>query len=637
MTLDTPLTSPAESPSTTKTRKPAKRAALRAGPSKSKRAIVVPPSPKAGSAAPIGPPAEDDGVLAPIRAAAEGFDREVRAAMGRATGSLSVASVLLAGIDWAVNLMVSPGKQAELQLSALSKADALADYGAKRLLVGPALAPRCVTPPAHDRRFDDPAWLHWPFDLLHQAFLLNEQWWAEATHGVAGVEHHHEDVVSFVGRQLLDMYSPGNNLWTNPVALRRTLDESGLNLLRGAYNAIDDAMHASQKLPPPGAENFIVGRDVAITPGRVVFKNRLIELIQYSPATPQVCPEPVLLVPAWIMKYYILDLSPANSLIKYLVDQGHTVFCISWKNPTPQDRDLGMDDYVQLGLFAALEAVSGIMPQRKVHALGYCLGGTLLSIGAAAMARDHDDRLGSITLLAAQTDFTEPGELALFIDEAQMKLLEAQMADAGYLTAQQMAGAFTMLRPNDLLWSRIINRYFMGEPEEMNDLMAWNADATRLPARMHTQYLERLFLHNDLAQCRYRFGDRPVALTDVRVPIFLVGTVTDHVAPWRSVYKLHHLTPAEITFVLTSGGHNAGIVSPPGRPHRHYQLLKSGASEQRLDSDTWLATAPDNQGSWWPAWHEWLSVHSGAPVVPPSIGMPGAHATAAPGHYVTEK
>jgi polyhydroxyalkanoate synthase len=342
------------------------------------------------------------------------------------------------------------------------------------------------------------------------------------------------------------------------------------------------------------------------------------------------------------MKYYILDLSPGNSLVKYLVDRGHTVFCISWKNPTADERDLGMDDYLRLGLGAALDAVQVIIPKRKVHALGYCLGGTLLSIGAAAMARDGDDRLASLTLLAAQTNFKEPGELALFIDESQVSVLEAQMAQTGYLTGFQMGGAFQLLRSNDLLWSRLVNQWLLGESSEVNDLMAWNADATRLPARMHSEYLRQLFLHDDLAENRYRVDGRPVSLADIRTPIFLVGTATDHVAPWRSVFKLHHLTPAEITFVLTSGGHNAGIVSPPGRPRRHYQFLTSpafaGQANARIDPDRWLTEAPDHQGSWWPAWHEWLRAHSGNPTKPPRMGVPGERVLDdAPGRHVLEK
>ena len=349
-------------------------------------------------------------------------------------------------------------------------------------------------------------------------------------------------------------------------------------------------------------------------------------------------PEPILIVPAWIMKYYILDLSPHNSLIRYLVDQGHTVFCISWKNPGYEDRDMGMDDYLDLGFHAALDAVNAIVPKQKVHATGYCLGGTMLAIAAAAMARDGDERLASMSLFAAQTDFSEPGELALFIDESQLNLLEAQMAETGYLKASQMAGAFQMLRSYDLLWSRMVNEYLLGDRAPMNDLMAWNADATRMPAKMHSQYLRRLFLNDDLSEGHYPVRGKPVSLGGITLPTFMVGTVTDHVAPWRSVFKLHQMSPAEITFTLTSGGHNAGIVNPPGNPRRHYQLLTRAAGGSYVAPDEWLQKAPEAQGSWWPAWLAWLQARSGAPVKPPRTGASAYKPVCdAPGRYVLEK
>ncbi len=570
---------------------------------------------------------------------AKRLDPAVHAALARSVRSLSLASGLMATIDWAMHLAASPGHRMDLAHLALHQMQQIETYAQAQLATGfDREARHAVETPTHDRRFADPAWQQWPFNLLVQSFVLTEQWWTAATHGVWGVEKHHEDIVAFAARQFLDIFSPGNQVATNPVVLNRTLTQGGANLLRGALHLLEDAQRHAMGAPPVGAENFIVGRNVGITPGKVVLKNRVMELIQYTPTTPAVHPEPILFVPAWIMKYYILDLSPHNSLIKYLVDHGHTVFCISWKNPDAEDRDLGMDDYLEQGFHAALNAVNAIVPQQKVHATGYCLGGTLLAIAAAAMARDGDKRLASMTLFAAQTDFTEPGELALFIDNSQVSLLEAQMAETGYLTGDQMAGAFQMLRSYDLLWSRMVNEYLMGDRAPMNDLMAWNADTTRMPAKMHSQYLRRLFLNDDLSEGRYPVNGKPVTLGDITLPTFMVGTVTDHVAPWRSVYKLQQLSPAENTFVLTNGGHNAGVVNPPGNPRRHFQMMTRPASGNFISPDDWLAAAPETPGSWWPAWLAWLQSHSGAPVQPPSMGAAAYPPLGdAPGTYVLKK
>jgi len=325
--------------------------------------------------------------------------------------------------------------------------------------------------------------------------------------------------------------------------------------------------------------------------------------------------------------------------VNYLVGQGYTVFMISWRNPGAEDRDLGMEDYRRLGVVAALDSVSAIVPGRKVHGVGYCLGGTLLSIAAAAMGRDGDERLKSLTLLAAQTDFTEAGELMLFINESQLTFLEDMMWEQGFLDTKQMAGAFQMLRSNDLVWSRMVHDYLMGEREPMTDLMAWNADATRMPYRMHAEYLRRLFLRNDLAEGRYDVGDRPIALNDIKVPIFCVGTTHDHVAPWRSVHKIHLLTDAEVTFLLTSGGHNAGIVSEPGHKEHSYQVQTKAITDHYRDAQTWEATAPRKQGSWWPEWSAWLSDRSGPATAPPQLGERNASygvLAEAPGTYVLQ-
>jgi polyhydroxyalkanoate synthase len=443
-----------------------------------------------------------------------------------------------------------------------------------------------------------------------------------------------------MSRQFLDMWSPSNFPLTNPEILQHTLQKGGSNLINGFRNLVEDWERAVSGKKPVGAENFQVGRDVAATPGKVIYRNRLIELIQYAPQTETVRSEPVFIVPAWIMKYYILDLSPNNSLVKHLVDQGFTVFMISWKNPGPDDRDLRLDDYRTLGIIDALDAINTIIPNQKVHAVGYCLGGTLLSIAAAAMARDHDERLKSITLLAAQTDFTEAGELMLFINDSQLAFLEDMMWEQGFLDAKQMSGAFQMLRSNDLIWSRMVREYLIGERPPMIDLMAWNADSTRMPYRMHSEYLRELFLNNDLAEGRFKVADRPVALSDIRVPIFAVGTVRDHVAPWRSTYKIHLLTDTEVTYLLTTGGHNAGIVSEPGRPHRSYQITSRHADGHYMDPDTYLKEASHKPGSWWPEWVAWLAEHSDGRGQPPTMGCESGTCSPlcdAPGLYVLQE
>jgi polyhydroxyalkanoate synthase len=579
------------------------------------------------SAAGSGEPREDD-------LHADSFDRWIHGLVARATRGVSPAALLLAYVDWIAHLGLSPAKQLELVRKAWRKLFRLALYLPRSLSRD---APWCIEPLEQDRRFRHQAWRRFPFNVHAQSFLLTQQWWHNATTGIRGVSRHHEEVVTFVARQLLDTVSPSNFPGTNPEVLAKTARSLGKNLYVGWRKWLDDVQRLLAGRPPAGVERFRPGVEVATTPGEVVFRNRLMELIQYAPATPTVKAEPVLIVPAWIMKYYILDLSPANSLVRYLVERGHTVFCISWKNPCATDRDRGMEDYLRMGVQDALDAVNAIAPGRKVHAVGYCLGGTLLAIAAAAMARDEDDRLASVTLFAAETDFSEPGELGLFIGESEIMFLEDIMFDRGYLAAEQMAGAFQLLRSYDLVWSRSVREYLMGEPARMTDLMAWNADSTRMPYRMHSQYLRRLFLRDDLAEGRYRVGGRPVALSDVRVPMFVVGTVSDHVAPWRSVHKIHLLTGAELTFVLTTGGHNAGIVSPPGHPGRSYQVLTRPADGRYFDADGYLTRAARRDGSWWPEWAAWLALRSSGEVEPPPLGAPGEGYGAlapAPGTYV---
>ena len=495
----------------------------------------------------------------------------------------------------------------------------------------------CIKPLPQDHRFRDPAWQAFPFNAIEQSFLLAQQWWHNTTAEVPGVTPQHERLVEFYSRQFLDMISPSNFLATNPVAIEQTIREGGANLVRGYAHFLDDMRRAASGQAPAGAEAFKVGENMAVTPGEVVYRNELIELIQYRPATETVKAEPILIVPAWIMKYYILDLSPDNSLVRYLVGKGFTVFCISWRNPGPEMRETSLDDYRRLGVMAALDAVETISGSEKIHAVGYCIGGTLLSIAAAAMARDDDKRLATVTLFAAQVDFTEPGELGLFIDESQVAFLEDIMWRQGYLDQHQMAGAFQMLRSQDLVWSRAVHDYLMGERAPMNDLLAWNADATRMPYRMHSEYLRKLFLNNDLTEGHFEVDGHAVHIEDIRAPVFAVGTVKDHVAPWRSVFKLTYLLDTDLDFILTSGGHNAGIVSEPGHPHRSYRHLEYRDGTPHPDADQWVETAKEEPGSWWPAWAKWLAGHSGDEVPPPPMGKaPYEPLCPAPGTYVRE-
>jgi len=593
--------------------------------------------PKAGA---VTPREEVDGRDSyAVTAFANIVDRSLHAAFARFTLGLSPAALAKAYFDWATHITFSPGKRIQLVDKAARKSVRFANYAFRCASEG-GKAAHCIEPLPQDRRFAGEDWQKPPFNLIYQSFLLQQQWWHNATTGIRGVSKHHEEMAEFVSRQILDMASPSNFLPTNPEVLRQTISKGGMNLVNGWRNLMEDWERAVSGKKPVGTEQFVVGRDVAVTPGKVVYRNRLIELIQYAPATDKVRPEPVLIVPAWIMKYYILDLSPHNSLVKYLTEQGFTVFMISWKNPSPDDRDLGLDDYRTLGVMSALDAVGAIVPEQKVHAVGYCLGGTLLSIAASGMARDGDDRLKTVTLLAAQTDFTDAGELMLFINESQVAFLEDMMWEQGFLDASQMAGAFQMLRSSDLIWSRMVRDYLMGERAPMIDLMAWNADATRMPYHMHSQYLRRLFMNNDLAEGRYVIGEKPIALADIRAPIFTVGTLRDHVSPWRSTYKINIMTDTDVTYLLATGGHNAGIVSEPGHDHRSFQVMTRKADDRYIDPDTFLAQTPKKEGSWWPEWVAWLNERSGEPVAPPALGGSVADREPlidAPGTYVLQQ
>ncbi len=454
-----------------------------------------------------------------------------------------------------------------------------------------------------------------------------------------GVSQHHLNIAAFVIRQWLDIFAPSNSPFTNPTILKTAQEERGQNFFYGLLNWLEDMKRLATDEPPIGFEAFTVGKNIAATPGKVIYRNTLIELIQYGPTTQEVYREPILIIPAWIMKYYILDLSSHNSLVKYLVSKGHTVFMISWKNPDSSDRNLCFEDYLHKGIGEALNAVQAITSAPQVHAMGYCLGGTLLAIMAAAHARDGNTSLKTLTLLAAQVDFEEAGELMLFMDESQVAYLEDLMWDKGYLDKSKMAGTFQMIRSNDLIWSRIITEYMQGKRQPVFDMLVWNGDATRMPYRMHSQYLRQFFLQNDLAEGHFEVGGIPVALKDIRIPLFAVGTTADHIAPWRSVYKIYLFTQSDMTFVLASGGHNAGIISEPGHKGRTYQIALMPNVSHHIPPDRWQESTPAKEGSWWEEWQSWLAAYSGEKIKPPPMGDGKRYTPIgdAPGTYVFMK
>ncbi|MBI3285435.1 MAG: polyhydroxyalkanoic acid synthase [Burkholderiales bacterium] len=569
------------------------------------------------------------------------LDLAMQSYIAKMTGGISPAGLILAWTDWLLHFASSPGKRLEL-------AELSYNHAVEWL---PLLTQAALGVPTqqeqHDSRFSNPHWNSWPYNGYSKAFLQRQQLCQQAVTGVRGVSQHHENVVNFTLRQILDVFAPSNYPWLNPEVVHASEVSQGRNLQTGWMHWLRDmgvqqnALLAKSRTPELA---FQPGREVAVTPGKVVFRNHLIELIQYAPQTANTYVEPVLIVPSWIMKYYILDLSPHNSLVHFLVQHGHSVFMISWKNPQQADSHLGMQDYLDAGLFAALATIARLLPKQAVHAVGYCLGGTLLSIGAAALA-EHAARPGqtvaaikTVSLLAAQTDFSEPGELGLFIDDSQLAMLDALMWEQGYLKGEQMADSFQLLNSRDMVWSRAMRKYLLGARSAPSDLTSWNADTTRLPYRMHSEYLKHLFLHNDLAEGRYCVKGHPIALNDLHMPIFVVGTERDHVSPWHSVYKLHLLTEAPIDFVLASGGHNAGIVSEPGQLHRSYRYLpESQRPANYVAADQWLALSSTTSGSWWPHWHTWLAKHSSPQKIkaPPISGK--AALGDAPGHFVFEK
>ncbi|MGI9341552.1 MAG: PHA/PHB synthase family protein [Gammaproteobacteria bacterium] len=561
------------------------------------------------------------------------LNRELRGLLANATLGMSPIEISMAIFDWLGHLAISPGKLFELSESLLRKSVELSRFNIDALLSKDGL------PGSDSRRMKSEAWQRWPFNVLAHGHELGKAWASELTTGIEGVRPEHEAFVEFLARQVAELLSPANVPALNPDVIETTRKERGANLVRGTRNFIDDRRRIAEGEPLQGHEEFQVGKQLAITPGKVIYENELIELIQYQPATERVGAEPVLIIPAWIMKFYILDLTPDASLVRFLIEQGHTVFIVSWKNPTAAERNLQMDDYLHSGVMNSIDAVTTITGAPKFHAVGYCLGGTLLSIAAAYMAREGDDRMQSMSLFASQIDFRDAGEIALFLGDSALSFLEARMGRKGYLDIESMVNAFTSLRVADLVYAPAVDRYLLGKDRKLNGLMAWNEDGTRMPCRMHAEYLRTCYLDNDFAEGRYLVRGVPVCVGDIRVPTFLLGTVTDHVAPWQSVYKARRLMNNEMTIVLTTGGHNAGIACGPDHPRRSYQMAVRKPGDLYVDPDRWAAETESNDGSWWRAWSDWLVERTSGDRKPPQIGASRKGYKVlrdAPGRYVFE-
>ena len=493
-----------------------------------------------------------------------------------------------------------------------------------------------IAPAKDDRRFKDSAWdENTLFDFIKQSYLLSARWMQSTVNGVDGLDDHTAKKVDFYTRQFVDAMAPSNFVMTNPEVLRTTIETGGENLVKGLEHLLKDLERGKGELriSMTDYDAFQVGKNIAVTPGKVVFQTDLMQLIQYTPTTPEVNKRPLMIVPPWINKYYILDLREKNSFIKWAVDQGHSVFVLSWVNPDEKLAQKGFEDYMFEGVLAALDAIEKVTGEKDVNAIGYCLGGTLLASTLSYMAAKKDDRIKSATFFTTMLDFTEAGELSVFIDEEQLTMIESQMAQQGYLDGSKMATTFNMLRANDLIWSFVVNNYLLGKDPFPFDLLYWNSDSTRMPAAMHSFYLRNMYLQNRLAQPGgIVMNGTPIDVAGIETPAYFISTIEDHIAPWKSTYLGAKLFSGPVRFVLGGSGHIAGIINPPAANKYGYWTNEALPES----SDDWIKGAEQHAGSWWTDWSRWVAKLAG-PKVP--ARTPGAGRLPAledaPGSYVT--
>jgi len=488
-----------------------------------------------------------------------------------------------------------------------------------------------------DPRFKHPAWSENPyFDLLRQSYLITSHWAEALVDTAEDLDPHTRNKARFYLTQIINAIAPSNWVFTNPELLHETFASDGENLVRGMQLLAEDIERGSGhlKIRQTDTTKFEIGKNLAITPGKVIFRNELMELIQYAPTTEKVLKRPLLVVPPWINKFYILDLSPEKSFVKWAVDQGQTVFMISWVNPTKELAHKSFEDYMHDGILEALGAVEQATGERAIHALGYCVGGTLLAATLAYLAATRDTRVQSATFLTTQVDFSQAGDLRIFMDEEQVAAIERDMARHGYLDGHKMAAAFNLLRSNDLIWPYVVDVYMKGQTPLPLDLLYWNSDSTRIPAANHRFYLRRCYINNDLSQGRMKIGGVTLDLSKVKIPIFHLAAWEDHIAPARSVFLGARFLGGSVRFVVTGSGHIAGVVNPPTR-HR-YQYWTDGPPVGELE--TWLEAAEEHPGSWWPDWQAWSEAQDRRQVPARKIG--GGKLTPiedAPGSYVRVK
>jgi polyhydroxyalkanoate synthase len=493
-----------------------------------------------------------------------------------------------------------------------------------------------IEPEPGDNRFKDPDWSNTQFfDFWKQAYLLTARWAEDLTRKTEGVDDKTKKRALFYLEQMLAAFSPSNFAFTNPEVVRATLATNAANLVQGMAHLADDLEQSKDllRISQTDLSAFEVGRNLAVTPGKIVFQNELIQLIQYSPSTEEVYERPLLIVPPWINKYYILDLVPEKSFIKWTVDQGFTVFTISWVNPDAKLSQKTFEDYMRDGILAAVDAVIKQTGQKQINAVGYCVGGTLLASTLAYMAAKKDHRIASATFLAAQVDFREAGDLLVFIDDSQLNSLEEMMAEHGYLDGSRMAAVFNMLRPRDLIWPYVVNNYLLGKKPFPFDLLYWNADSTRLPAANHAFYLREFYHLNRLSKGELKLGGVKLDLKRVKIPIYELFTKEDHIAPASSVFIGSKLFGGPVRLVMAGSGHIAGVVNPPAR--KKYQFWAGGPADTLAE---WIRNAAETPGSWWPDWAEWLAPLSGPKIPARDISAgPLKPIEDAPGSYVRER